>query len=35
MSEEDTPLAKSSLQEGQYVREHRVHIIAALVHELT
>lgn len=35
MSEEDNPLAKSSLQQGQYVREHGVDIITTVVHQLT
>lgn len=35
MGEEEDPLVKSSLQQGQNIREHRVHIIATVVHELT
>lgn len=35
MSEEDDPLAESSLQQGQDVREHSVHVIATVVHQLT
>lgn len=35
MSEEDNPLAESLLQQRQDVRQHSVHIITTVVHQLT